>query len=110
MDRLTPERLEAILVEKLTWFTGTSDDFKLYFAKDDEKHLYIISAIRDAPQKDRERSFVFMQVRVVGDHIVIDEDVLWDKNLWEVLVKADVPREQIVLAYKGEQTPVSSES
>ena len=110
MARLTPDQLRDTLVRELDWYAGTSDDFRLYFAKDDEQRLYMISGIRNAPQAEQERSFILMQARVVDDHIVIDEDTLWDKNLWQALENASVPREQIILAYKGEKLPSLDEA
>lgn len=110
MARLTPDQLNDILIKELNWFAGTSDDFALYFAKDEAQRLYVISGIRNAPQANQERSFILMQAHILDDHIVIDEDTLWDKHLWQALEKAGVPREQIILAYQGEKLPSLNEA
>jgi vancomycin permeability regulator SanA len=43
-------------------------------------------------------------VRTIGDIIVIDRDNN-SKPLFDALLQAGVPREQIVLAYAGESIP-----
>ncbi|MBC7870485.1 MAG: XisI protein [Chitinophagaceae bacterium] len=107
MARLTEVELETILREVVANFDGKSDDFNVFLIFDLLRHTYAVNAVRSVPSK--ERGFILMQARVVDDHIVIDADALWDKNLWQALVKAGVPREQIILAYKGEQVPTLSE-
>jgi hypothetical protein len=48
--------------------------------------------------------FVDLLVTLVGDKIVIQEDRNSDP-LYEALVQAGIPREQIILAYAGESIP-----
>jgi len=44
--------------------------------------------------------------RVVGDYIVIDEDGTLDKPLYQALmINGSIPRDRILLAYKGEKLP-----
>jgi hypothetical protein len=109
MDRLTPEQLMQILSQRMEWYAGYSDDSKAYFFEDTVRHRCVVTGIMNDPIHREERSFILMQARIVDDLIVIDDDTLWDKNLWQSLVKAGVPREQIILAYKGEQVPTLSE-
>lgn len=45
--------------------------------------------------------------RVVGDMVVIDEDIT-DRPLVNELVRAGIPREKIVLLYAGEQVPTEN--
>jgi len=45
-----------------------------------------------------------LAVRIDGDYIIIEHDMN-DKPLVDALVQAGIPRNQIVLAYTGEQTP-----
>lgn len=107
MARLTEVELETILREVVANFDGKSDDFNVHLIFDPQRHTYAVNAVRSVPSK--ERGFILLQARVIEDQIVIDADALWDKNLWQALVKAGVPREQIILAYKGEQVPTMSE-
>ncbi|MBZ0288879.1 MAG: XisI protein [Anaerolineae bacterium] len=108
MVRLKEAELDSILREVVAKFDGRSDDFNVHLIFDPQHHIYAINAIRPTPTK--ERGFILMQARVVEDHIVIDADALWDKNLWQALEKAGVPREQIILAYKGEKLPSLNET
>lgn len=49
-------------------------------------------------------SFDALIVRIIGDKIVIEEDRNSDP-LYEALMQAGIPREQIILAYAGESIP-----
>lgn len=84
-------------------YVGFSDTARLYAILDDDQKIYAVVVIPHLP-----RSFpaeIVVLARVVGDKIVIEEDST-DKPLYEALmVNAGVPREQIVLAYRGETLP-----
>lgn len=108
MARLNDTELETILRDAVTKYDGRSDDFNVHLIFDPQRHIYAANAVRTVPSK--ERGFILMQARVVEGHIVIDADALWDKNLWQALEKAGVPREQIILAYKGEKLPSLDEA
>jgi len=108
MGWLTSEQLMDTMAQKMEWYAGFSDDSKAYFFEDKARRRCVVTGIMNEPGDDH--SFILMQARVVDDHIVIDEDTLWDKNLWQALVKAGVPREQIVLVYLGEKLPEPSQS
>lgn len=56
---------------------------------------------------DREKAFtpgITLLARVVNDHVLTDIDP-FDRPLWRELVRAGIPREQIVLLYAGELPP-----
>jgi hypothetical protein len=40
----------------------------------------------------------------VDDTVIIEHDTT-DRPLWKELVRAGIPREQIILAYAGEEAP-----
>lgn len=61
-----------------------------------------ILSVVTVPQKGN--SFVSLLVRVLPETVVIERDQN-DKPLVDALVKAGVPRSQIVLVYAGESTP-----
>jgi XisI protein len=108
MARLNQQQLTEITRREAKWYAGISDDATAYFFADDENHAYAVNIINDEIGKSH--SMIMVQARVLSDCVVIDEDKIWDKNLWKALVAAGVPREQIVLAYLGENIPVSSET
>ncbi len=106
MDRLTPKQLMDILSREMEWYAGWSDDSEAFFFQDDRRrHYNVVGVLSEAKPN---RSFTIVQARIIGDVVVIDDDTVWDKNLWKALVAAGVPREQIVLAYQGEKAPQAS--
>lgn len=107
MARMTENNLTEIVRREVQKYEGTSPHAKIYLLMDDDRHTYAITGIENEPVTDR--AFIIIQAHIDGDQIVIDEDNLWDKQLWKALVQAGVPREQIVLAYAGEQVPMTSE-
>lgn len=74
----------------------------------DEKHKRYGVVI--VPEKDFDRpAYMAVMARIIDDYIVIDEDGTVDKPLYQALmVNGGVPREKIVLAYKGEKLPDKS--
>ena len=47
---------------------------------------------------------VVVAARIINDKVIIDEDIT-DRPLWRELVRAGIPREQIILTYAGEKLP-----
>jgi len=78
-----------------------------YPISDTEKQAYTVIIVPDAPRKYK--SGVVIAARVIKDKVIIDEDIT-DRPLWEELVRAGIPREQIILAYAGEKLPDQSTS
>jgi hypothetical protein len=64
----------------------------------------LFSVIATGFRKGTRFSFSALIVRIVGDKIIIEEDRNSDP-LYEALMQAGIPREQIVLAYTGEAIP-----
>lgn len=75
-----------------------------YLIHDEHANIYAVVDIPDYPPKFSSGIVVLM--RFVDDYIVIDEDTT-DRPLWQELVQAGIPREQIVLTYAGETLPES---
>lgn len=69
---------------------------------DDVRHVYAVSAVEYPTRHDVMMVVVF--ARIVGDKVVIEEDTT-DKPLIDALMQRGIPREQIVLAYRGEPIP-----
>ena len=108
MARLNEQALINVTRQALERYAGYSEDSKAYLLRDDEQHIYGINIIKNEPGP--QHGLVMIQARILGDYVVIDQDMLWDKNLWQALEKAGIPREQIILAYKGEKLPSLDEA
>ena len=77
-----------------------------YPISDVSRQTYSVIVVPDHPR--RYKSMVVVAARVLDDKVIIDEDIT-DRPLWEELVRAGIPREQIVLAYTGEKLPDEAE-
>lgn len=95
--------LAEITHREVSRYAVDSDDVQLYSVLDDEHKTYAVNVV---PANVQERpAWVAVMVRVVGDYVVIDEDST-DKPLVDALMmNGDVPREKIILAYRGEGLP-----
>ena len=96
--------LAEIARREVERYVGHSDESTLYFLSDNEHYAY---AVVDVPHMPRTYSTeIVVMAQVVGDYVVIDEDTT-DKPLVDALIiNAGLPREKIILAYKGEALPV----
>lgn len=74
----------------------------LFALLDDERQVYAVNAV-DYPTR-HDYAMVVVLARIVGDKVVIEEDAT-DKKLVDALLQRGVPREQVVLAYRGEPIP-----
>ena len=63
----------------------------------------MLSIGRDRNEYSADASLI---ARIVGATVVIEHDMN-DKPLVDALIQAGVPRDQIVLAYRGEPLPAS---
>jgi len=72
---------------------------------DSSRQTYAVLVVPEYPRKSR--AGIVVAARVVDNHIIVDEDIT-DKPLWQELVRAGIPREQIILAYAGEKIPEST--
>lgn len=69
---------------------------------DDENGTYVVTSIM-YPQYGDTGGIVVL-VRVAGDTVVVEENNT-DRPVEKRLMKRGIPREKIVLAYKGEPVP-----
>jgi sulfur carrier protein ThiS len=81
---------------------GRGANLLLFAILDDEQGIYAVNAV-DYPQR-QEVAGVVVLARVVGNRIVIEEDMT-DKKLDHALQQRGILRDQIVLAYEGEPIP-----
>jgi hypothetical protein len=82
--------------------SGRGANIILFPLLDDEHKIYGVNAV-DYPTR-RETAGVVVLARIVGEQVVIEEDMT-DKPLIDALLQRGVPRSQIVLAYDGEPLP-----
>lgn len=81
---------------------GTTFGGETYPISDSDRQTYAVIIVPDVPRKYK--AGVVVAARIVNDKVIIDEDIT-DRPLWEELVRAGIPREQIILAYAGEKLP-----
>ncbi|NJO07799.1 MAG: XisI protein [Chloroflexaceae bacterium] len=81
---------------------GRGANILLFAILDDERGIYAVNAV-DYLKRDDVAGVVVL-ARVVGDRVVIEEDMT-DKKLVDALQQREISRDQIVLAYAGETIP-----
>ena len=64
----------------------------------------IFAVVTTVIEPNKRYSFLDLYVRIVGEKIVIEHESN-SKPLYEALMQAGIPREQIVVAYAGEAVP-----
>jgi hypothetical protein len=101
MDRVTT--LDEMVRQEIAEYNKARDwKARGYYIQDLHQHLYTIVIVPEQDHPLLHRPDVMMMARVVGDKVVIHEDTT-DRPLYEALMRAGISREQIVLAYAGEQ-------
>lgn len=104
MDRVVAEAMTATELDSITRrevekYAADSYRATLYPILDNTQKLYAVILVPDVPRPFPTRVVVMAQV--IGEQVVILEDTT-DKPLVDALIiNGGVPREQIVLAYKG---------
>ena len=100
-------QLTEIASREVQRYVGHTENATMYALLDDKNRRYGVVLV---PEDETERpSYLVALARVIGNYVVIDEDGALDKPLHEALmVNGGVPREQIILAYKGETIPDAS--
>ncbi len=110
MDRVAKEQvsLAEIARREVDLYAGNTRGAKLYPVLDDTNQTYAVVIVPEAPEE--RPAYVAVMARVVGDYVVIDEDGTLDKPLVNALiVNGGIPREKIILAYKGEEVPEAAQ-
>jgi hypothetical protein len=98
---LTP--LDRTIREEVDKYIAHSDTSVFLAVHDDEQKLYAVISVPHLPRPWPSRVVVMAQVH--DEYVVIIEDIT-DKPLYEALVaNGGVPREKIILAYRGETLP-----
>jgi hypothetical protein len=96
--------LAQLVQTEVEQYAGNTHEAQLYAISDWERQIFTVVAV---PQREEERpAWVMLMARVLGDFIIIEEDTALDKPLYEALmINQHIPRERIILAYKGEKLP-----
>ena len=104
MDRI--DELTTIVQREVEDYTsGGYWQASAYPVSDTVRQIYTAVVVPDRPRPFPAR--VAVMARVVGDIVIIDEDIT-DRPLVNELIRAGIPREKIVLLYAGEQVPTES--
>ena len=100
MDRIVD--LAATLEQAVADYAWDEEESFAYFLKDATRQMYAVLIIPvDKPQE----SLPIVAAHLTKDQRVVIDTDLTDKPLYKALMLAGVPREQMVLAYKGEPWP-----
>lgn len=100
MDRLNGQQLIEITRREVEKYAGVSPHAKAYFIADEVQQIYLVTGVENEPGPNS--SWIIVQAHIKGDMIVVDVDNVWDAPLWKALEAVGVPREQMILAYRGE--------
>jgi hypothetical protein len=100
MDRVID--FEGTIQREVEAYSGPTIKGRTFFVNDKEQQLYAVLILPDYPP--RFQSGIMVMARLLGDYVIIDEDTT-DRPLVKELVRAGIPREQIILAYAGESLP-----
>jgi hypothetical protein len=90
------------LIEEIQKYAKVGRYGQSYLTRNDIDYVYIVASFGELD--DERFSFTSLMVRIIADKIIIEEDRNSDP-LYEALVQAGIPREQIILAYAGETIP-----
>jgi hypothetical protein len=107
MERVTS--FTDIVQREVADYSGSGLNAWSHYFADVPNHVYSVVVVPTNRQSRKEKAAVMVMARVVGDKVVIDEDIT-DRPLYKELMRAGIPREQIILAYAGEQPPEQKEA
>lgn len=98
------ERVNEIVRTEVKKYAGSGRgaNIRLFPVLDDLHQTYTVTAV-DYPTH-KATAMVVVLARVIGEQVVIEEDVT-DRPLLDALLQQGLRREQIILAYQGEPVP-----
>jgi hypothetical protein len=109
MDRVFDGQVKTladITREEVEKYVGVSFTAKSYPVLDDKNQIY--TAITIDNDLNLRPALPIVMAQVVDNKVIILEDTTIDKPLYEALMQAGIPRDQIVLAYAGETIPTEN--
>lgn len=86
------------------WWKSTA-----HYLEDAKQKKYSVIVVPDYETPRLKKAGVVVMARIVDNYVIIDEDIT-DRPLFEELVRAGIPREQIILTYAGESLPKSDDT
>lgn len=93
------DNLKQTLMQAMLDYSGRGLNGYSYLTTNDDQTIFAINAVAQMPNK---RSvFTTLLVRLKDNCIIIEHDAN-NKPLYEALMQAGIPRNQIILAYAGE--------
>jgi hypothetical protein len=101
MDKIV--ELAPILEREVATYAAPSPDAKLYDVSNPTSRAYAVILV---PDDDPQASSIVIFARITNNMIIIDTDNT-DRPLYETLIQAGVPQNQIVLAYEGANAPMA---
>lgn len=102
MESIT--RLTDIVQREVADYHGSGLNAWTYYFEDVPNQAYAVVIVPLNRHSRKDKANVMVMARIIGDRVVIDDDIT-DRPLYVELMRAGIPREQIVLAYAGEQPP-----
>jgi hypothetical protein len=99
------EQLKNVLKRVLESYAGEGLNGYSYLTSTSDDRVF--TSVSVGRMDGKEFAFADLIVRIVGDYIVVDQDANSDP-LVDALVKAGIPRRQIVLTYAGEASPAAA--
>ena len=100
MDRIVD--LATIVQQEVEDYArGTWYKTRTYPISDTHRQTYALIAVPENDYPLDVNTQVILLTYIARDQVVIEQDIT-DKPLWEELVRAGIPREQIVCRYAGE--------
>ncbi|MCE7947732.1 MAG: hypothetical protein DYG88_09920 [Chloroflexi bacterium CFX4] len=96
------DQLADVVQQIVLSYAGGGLDLRAYPLANEAQGVYAV-AIVDYPVHKRPASFAIL-VRLENDKVIVEED-LTDRPIVDALVRAGIPRTNIVLAYAGESIP-----
>jgi hypothetical protein len=104
MDRVI--ELAQIVQHELEGYARPVLRGKTYLMTNTDQQVFTVIDVPDHFPRKFEAGIAVM-ARIVGDKVVIEEDI-HDRPLVNELVRAGIPREQIICTYIGEKLPEES--
>ena len=107
MDRVAD--LTTIIQQQVKDYAVPTYKAKTYYVGDEKQQIYTVIVVPNDNYPISAKAGITVMARIVDDHVVIDQDIT-DRPLYEALVGAGIPREQIILAYAGEVLPAEKDN
>jgi hypothetical protein len=106
MDRVAD--LTSVIQHQVKDYAVPTYKAKTYYVGDEKQQIYTVIVVPNDNYPFPTKAGITVMARIVDEYVVIDQDIT-DRPLYEALIAAGIPREQIVLAYAGETLPAKKD-